>query len=760
MRGRPVYTRWAMLFPLRSRDLRTACSLLSLLFALGIGTLGCGSGAPLPNANTPANSEKVTPVDVRDEDFSASLYGLLKNGKPSPGRDGMLVGVVRSQLAHAAKRFELGHPERATDSVIGAMYLLRSGEGRAEMVDAVGEKALAGAISKLSARGDEGRAIAFMQMRAAALAPGSAERAELEEHMNALSVWMKETRTGKPIRRYSTDERALVARSLVDPSAAAFADAVKAVNAWIDAAIDFHGEFRQTGQRPAREDAVEAARALESGAVTLAALHIRNGNAKGALEALKASSARRIMPPDLLEPLAGAAFDDDARAWQMLAATFAQIAENPEADMETGPDQVLLRAAIWGAGLEAFRRDPSDIRVAMLMSRSLVELGLCEAVPHMLSEALGQEPDPRALSASLEMSMVALNQDAQGDDVQAVRRTFRALTPMLALAEKSKWAQMLEPSAANVRSMVAMIELRAGNLAAARPLLEQAVNAEPSIAGYSMLALLERQAGDRDKVLSYVGRALAAPDARSAPIEVAEALMISFEAHRESGDQAKAKQDLDRALSVALSARSAANSPINATRAERILGRVLDGYGDAKGAARALERALHAAGSERPLLGAAVLDAVGRALLRRDVDAARAALKHGIDGDVADDELVYGGLWVMFLEREMKVQSDGTAERALKISGDRGTWTGKLSAWAGGRMTDGELLSAAQNTAQRIEAIFYTAMQKRAAGDPSANDKLREVAKSPVIDLLEVNLAREMLAPRIQAELPADLKIP
>lgn len=75
-------------------------------------------------------------------------------------------------------------------------------------------------------------------------------------------------------------------------------------------------------------------------------------------------------------------------------------------------------------------------------------------------------------------------------------------------------------------------------------------------------------------------------------------------------------------------------------------------------------------------------------------------------------------------------------------------------------MTDGELLSAAQNTAQRIEAIFYTAMQKRAAGDPSANDKLREVAKSPVIDLLEVNLAREMLAPRIQAELPADLKIP
>jgi hypothetical protein len=34
------------------------------------------------------------------------------------------------------------------------------------------------------------------------------------------------------------------------------------------------------------------------------------------------------------------------------------------------------------------------------------------------------------------------------------------------------------------------------------------------------------------------------------------------------------------------------------------------------------------------------------------------------------------------------------------------------------------------------------------------------VAKSPVIDLLEVHIAREMLAPRLQAEVPGGVKLP
>ncbi|NUQ76959.1 MAG: hypothetical protein HUU21_25780, partial [Polyangiaceae bacterium] len=163
---------------------------------------------------------------------------------------------------------------------------------------------------------------------------------------------------------------------------------------------------------------------------------------------------------------------------------------------------------------------------------------------------------------------------------------------------------------------------------------------------------------------------------------------------------------------------------------------------------------------ERPLLGATVLDAVGSAFVRRDVTAARAALKHGLEGELGEDELVYAGLWLMFLERDLKVPTDGTAERALRAASDRGSWVGKLAAWAAGKLSDAELATAAQSTPQRVEAAFYMAVAKKVAGDPGAEAKLREVAKSPVIDLLEVHIAREMLAPRWRAEPPGGVKLP
>ena len=50
---------------------------------------------------------------------------------------------------------------------MGGLYLLRIGEGRGEMIDDAGARALAGAIDRVSPRGDEGRAQVLMKMRAA-----------------------------------------------------------------------------------------------------------------------------------------------------------------------------------------------------------------------------------------------------------------------------------------------------------------------------------------------------------------------------------------------------------------------------------------------------------------------------------------------------------------------------------------------------------------------------------------------------------------
>jgi tetratricopeptide (TPR) repeat protein len=703
---------------------------------------------------------QIRPVDVPDARFAGDLHQVLLDGKPTPERLGLLVGVVRRQLAHAAQRYESGHDARATDAVIGALYLVRVGEGRAAMVDATGEKALAGAIDRVSSRGDEGRAEALMQMRLAALDPASPARQIIQDHLTALAQWRKDTRNGSAMRRLGTEERAAVARSLVDPTDHALDGAVRAVTGWMARAMELNKAFHQSGIRPEREEAVEASRALDSGGPTMATLFVRNGDARGAIEALEQTGVRNMMIPALYHRIRNAAENDTANDWLALTAYYAQKDADESQEGETDIDPQLLAAGLWGASLEAYRRDPRSFDADMLLARSLVRFGMPEATPLVLADGLSGAAAPPAVSAALDLLINAVGESATIDDLDAARRTFQAATTLLDQASRPEFKGRIEPTVARARFVMAGIEVRAGNLAGARPLLQRAVMEEPTASGFTTLAMVERQAGDPAAALAQVDRALAAPDARAALLDVADAHILAFELLRDAGKVDAAKASLDSALTATLGARQSAHG--NAAlrvRAERLLGRVLEGYGDGKGATRAFERALAVAAADRPTLGAAMLDAVGRALVRRDLVAARAALKRGIEGDVSEEDLVYGGLWVSLLERETKAPSDGTVERALR-AGAKSQWTSKLSAWANGKLSDADLGAAAQSASQRVEAAFYTAMARKVAGDPSAEQRLRQVAGAPVIDLLEVQLARDLTAPHVRADLPGGVKLP
>ncbi|WP_437285246.1 hypothetical protein [Sorangium sp. So ce406] len=737
---------------------RLARGLAALTLALS--PIACAASGS-PGAKGPPGAEgRAAAVEVRDADFSGSLYTIVRDGKPSPQRTGLLIGVVRRQLAHAAARFHAGQQERGVESVLGALYLVRPGEGRAEMIDAVGERALSAAIERLSPRGDEGRVRALMELRAAALPSGSRARAEVDEHLAALERWMKDTRTGGPLEQLGMEQRASVARALLDSRPESVQRAAAATAAWIDRAIEFNIEYRQGGQRPEREEAVEAARALESGGASMAALFLRYGDAKGAIEQIDRTSARRVIPPGLYERLKAAATGDDAASWQALAGAFAHH-DTQERDAETGISQDLLDGAIWGTALEAYRRDPLSYDSATLLSQVMIRLGMSEATPLVVASALGDRPSPGALGSALGLVLSALSVEASSDDFEAARRTYNAAAPLLVLGDRAaRGGAALDPSSARVRSLMASLELRAGNLAAALPLFRAATAAEPTVNGLTVLAMAERQAGEPQAALEDVRRALGAPDARTSPLEVIQAHLLAFELHRDAGTQDRAKESLDAALTAALDARQRARDPGAKARVERLLGRILDGYGDEKGAVRAFERAFALVAAEPPQLGATMLDAVGRALVRRDLPAARRALKRGLDENVGEEDLVYGGLWVLLLERTLGVATDGTAGRALEGSVGRASWTGKLASWANGRISDADLGKLAQSAAQRVEAQFYTAMARKAAGDASADERLRAVSKSPVIDLLEVHLAREMLAPELRLDVPRNASLP
>ncbi|MFO0588085.1 MAG: hypothetical protein U0441_11120 [Polyangiaceae bacterium] len=729
--------------------------------ALAAPISGCGPAAQnLPPATSP---EALPPiVDVSDDAFSASLYRVLRDGKPTPERQGTLAGVVRRQLAHAAKRFTLGADERGTDSAIGAIYLLRVGEGRGDIIDAPAADALKGAMGKVGARGDEGRALVLLSMRAAALPANSPERAEVEQHLTALEQWIKDTRKGGPAQLLGANERAEVARALLDPTEPAVNAAAVSVGQWLDQAAKYNAIFNSTGERPDREEAPETFRALRTAGSTFAGLHLRYGDAKAALKSIERFGARRYVPDLLYDRIRRAANSDGARDWQALASVLARAMGpvDEEDDNAVIAEPEVVEAGLWGATLEAYRRDPAHFPTSALLATQLIRFGMSEAVPLVVSGALESKPQPQAVAASMQLLMTAIDADNDADDIDACRRTFAAAGPLLAVADGRDMRGRVEPSPTRARFLMASIETRAGNLAAARPLLEAAAAAEPSVAVFTMLAAVERQSDNKTGALSYVDKALAAPDAGYALLDISDAHMLAYEVHRDAGDAARATKSLEAALTAVMSVRKSVADMPSRLRAERQLARVLTGYGEVAQAARAMDRAIQIAGEDRAALSATVLDAVAQAVIRKDLAGARAALRKGLDSDVRDEDLVYAGLWVQLLEREQKATSDGTSEQALRHAPSRTAWTGKLAAWATGRLNETDLTNAAQSAPQKTEVAFYTAMARRASGDPTGDTKLRDVAKSPVIELLEVQLAREILAPRVHTELPPGTKLP
>jgi tetratricopeptide (TPR) repeat protein len=383
-----------------------------------------------------------------------------------------------------------------------------------------------------------------------------------------------------------------------------------------------------------------------------------------------------------------------------------------------------------------------------------------EVAPLVLTDALGPKPTVVSMSAVMSTVADALSQQYANADTATARRIFAASEGLLKLADDSEYRARLKPSASQLRQLMASVELRSGEVDAARPLLEQALSAEPTVWGYTMLATLERQVGNVDRALAHATKAAELPAAKVLQLDAADAKLLAFEILRDRGEVPRAEAALEDALGMVLRMRKRRITPEAEVRAERLLARVFDGYGEQQRATRALQRALEIADSNRQILGPTVLGAVGRALVQKDIASARAALQLGIKAGVDGDDLVYGALWLMLLETELGETPDGKVDRILldAITGE--SWTSTLARWARRMTSDEELRSEANTYSEQIEAEFYISMRARAAGAQSGEQKLESVAKNPLIDLMEVQIARDLLAPKTHAKLPGKYELP
>src|SRR5262249_52713714 len=172
--------------------------------------------------------------------------------------------------------------------------------------------------------------------------------------------------------------------------------------------------------------------------------------------------------------------------------------------------------------------------------------------------------------------------------------------------------------------------------------------------------------------------ALAAEDTLKDPALRGELLLMTSDIAREQGDTNGARTPLSEALRELAKARATPDGEDRA-RVERLLSRVLDRFGQPVPAQRALERALEAAPRDKRQAAATIGQLVGRAFVKGDLKAARDGLQRGLAADLDNDDLVYYALWVRLLERQLKVPSDGAAERVLASAVDSGRWTGKIA---------------------------------------------------------------------------------
>ena len=715
----------------------------SLVVAFGSG---CG-GAVQSGASVRVAHEGSAPapnVAVSEDAFPDAVRALIESTPGSPERAGRLAGVEARQMERAVARFKKKEPVRGLASVLGALQLIRRGELTPAILGPAAPEALRSAARELSARGDEGRAQGIFEIWSRVAPP--ADKAEIQGHLDALALWMKDAvARGGPMQSAGALENAAVSRRLIEPSEQALQAANDRASEWIDRAFALRAASDRASRKPAgsREDIVEAMRALQNGAIVLAAIHLRDVDAKGALTAIEKAQAQELAPDGLIDALKAASVHPTADAWLDVLRTL-RPRRDAQGD-ESGDSEDIVRTAYYAVAFEAFRLDPQSIDAAAAVAAGLDEYGMAEAGPLVLVEAVKAHPTPRNISGSLQITRRAMEEAAQAGEPEGALRAYRAAKEILGLAEDKSLAGKIDPRASQVRALMGNIELREGKLAEARALLDESVKEDKSAAVLLELARIDRHDKRTQQAFGELRDALAAEDATNDAALRGEILLETSDLARQQGDTHAARTPLTEALHELKKARNAAD-PDDRARVERTLSRVLDRFGAAQPAQRALDRAFDAAPRNKPQAAATVGQIVARAFVSGDLAAARDGLQRGLAADLDDDDLVYYALWVHLLERQRHAASDGTADRIFSRALDDSGWIGRLAGFGAGVVKAETLLESAKSPSEKTEALFYAAMDRRASGDTQgAASELQKVVDAAGIDLIEVAIARDLL---------------
>ncbi|MDX2052785.1 MAG: hypothetical protein SFV15_10365 [Polyangiaceae bacterium] len=711
-----------------------------LALAVTLGLVGCGGGAlPARPASTIGTAENVVVPEVTDTTFPKLAYELLLGGHSEAQRKGLLEAVVKFQIAKSEAEFLAGRVNAGVSAIDGALHLLHRDEFQRSMTEgrAVALKEAADAAAR---RGKTGQALAFYKLLDGALPPNSPSKVDVREHLRALGEWAAADKTQGRVLWLNAEHRTSAQLALLYPTQENFDAATLATRLWILEGLK-NDRTRQSDSDTDREEAFESYRARQTGGVAVAALFLRDGDAKGALAYIQQHDLGPLIPPPFQDLLEAAAIEESPDAWGHLYQAFSSQEERSERELEPA----LAAGAAWGTAVELHRSQPGSFVAAGPLCDELLDHGLEEVVPIVVSDTLSANASPQDVSGALSLVWRALAIAGDADTTAAARRIFTLAKPLLDQAEPL--GSRVRPSATNLYYVLGALEKRAGELLDARAQFQTATRLEPSVESLTALADIDRQRGAPRTSLQALEQALALAEKNGSVLSQADIRLKSFEIIREIGDAAEAEAALRAALTSALQAVRITGSDTAKVRSELLLARILSYYGERARAHSASERAWEVSQSSLANVTLTLLESARRAFTDRDLTAAREAARRALDAKIADEDLIYVALWLRFLERDVGAPSDGTVEEALASMSESNTWPGQLRAWARGKLSLAGLAKVAKGPIEQTEALFYgTLAQRGTAPIDDTTAGLRRVAESVAIELVEVAIARDLLA--------------
>lgn len=738
------------------------CTLV--LFASAQGLIGCSAPRAGQQVNHPAPVHVKAP-ELSEAAFAPAVVALLAKSEPDKTRSTQIASTIRHLLARARGYFERHQPQLGLNAAIGALLLARTGELHPKSLTGY-SGVLVNAADEAARRGDEGQSRAFYELAKLADDGDPTVSSRAAEHLAALRNWEGATQSDGTMQAAASNSLTAAKRALVRREAAIVGDAEKQIVRWVERAIEISRMDTPIQSMFDHDERIAARLAFLTGAQTMIALHLRDGDAAGALGALDNDVMTAIREPRWVSGLI-AASEGDSNAWLDWYQLFHSVLEQPEFF-----DTDLARAAQWGIAVELFRSDQESIASALPLLSLLNYYGMPDVAPAVLARRGNAAADGEGAAATEQQARTAavglvfqsLGVLEQRNDIGLARLVFTHAQPLLARSGDDGDVSSKQPKAVDFYEMMGALEVSNGYLDRAWPLLQQAMRTRPSVDTLRMLASIERQRTHLEESLGLTRQLQALSSEQNLPIAESQSWLMMYDLLLDLGRTEEADATLGKALEQLLLWRQKPATPRFAAAVERNLAQVLERYGQLDGARRANERARTASVADVTELSDVLLDEVRRALTFGELSHGRLALRHALDSGIENSALTYAALWQHLLELRLHAASDGTVEEAFsRVQGQPG-WGGALSQWAAGKLSDQELLAQAGSNGETVEAHFYAAIRQffQTPSDPN-RVQLQTVAQSSAINLIEVRIARDLLATaarRSPPQVPSGLVLP